>query len=73
MSQFFLFAFLPGHDHGLARIPFQQNGTPFTLDKILGPDLPAIDQREGEAVGDGTELFSSIKSRASAARPGRRA
>jgi hypothetical protein len=48
---FLLFAFLPGCEHFLAAVVGEQDRAGFQRAEMLGADLLAIDEREGEAVG----------------------
>ena len=56
-----LFALLIGHQHGLARITFEQDGAAFALDEVVGVELPAIDQRQRQTVGEEAELRLKIE------------
>lgn len=68
VSDFVLFALLPGGEDGFAGIVAKDDGTGFLVFEIFGGKLTAVDEGEGEAIGeDGTKFFHEIKSEAGAA------
>ena len=64
-----LLALLIGYQHGLARIAFEQDGAAFALDEVVGVELPAIDQRQRQTVGEEAELLHQVERQRLTPRP----
>ena len=57
MLDLVLFSFLPGSENLLAAVVGEEHGAGFSGAEVLGADLLAVDEREGEAVGERCAKF----------------
>jgi hypothetical protein len=58
---FFLFSLLPGYKHALARLVIHCDGAGFEAAEAIFGNLLAIDQRQGETIGqNGPQFFDEV-------------
>jgi hypothetical protein len=70
MPAFHFLAFLPFGKHALAASIGQIDGTAILRDKIFRLNLPPVDERQSEPIGERwPQLFHKVESEAWAARP----